>query len=152
MIGDKGKYNFYLSTGIMRRFKDMAYLKHGAIYGALSSELEAAMNQRIVDFRNGGSTHTHFAPKAVDLKNRLIGWLKEKYKFENLDGIRIAKPMLVEAIIAVEGVTDSRPINDRIKLLKSTNCIKESEDSNKLNKRYIFVLDSDYLKKEEKIQ
>ena len=97
-------------------------------------------------------THAHFHKdsskmKALDLKQKIIDHLISKYRYESLDSVRIAKRQLMEAIIAVEGCTDSRAINGRINLLKSKSCIKESD-----NKLFIFLSDSNNMKKEEGIK
>lgn len=129
---EKGQY----SKGMIMDFVDKAVLNMLAI------------ERGEADFRNGGNTHTHFPSKALELRNRIIEWLKTNYKYEDLEAVTIAKPMLVNAIIATEGCTDRRTVTSRIDLLISKRCIRESEDSDKLNKRYVFILDSKYLNKE----
>jgi hypothetical protein len=149
MRGDKEKCNFYLSAGTVRRFRDMCYLKHGCVYGALAFELENLMEKDLADFKNGSSTHTQNNVKALELKHKIMEWLISTKQIEDLYKVIISKSMLAQAITAVEGCTDDRTIRGRIHILVSKNCIKESEDSDKLNRRYTFVLGGDYLKKEE---
>jgi hypothetical protein len=113
--------------------------------------LERLITERkTADLQNGDSTHAQFPSndKVMRLKNKIMNYLKNKYRFESFEDVKIAKPMLVEAIIAVEGVSDKRSVSDRIILLK-INCIKESEDSDKLNKRYMFIPDVKYSNKEQ---
>jgi hypothetical protein len=130
---EKGQY----SKGMIMEFVNKAVLNM------------LAMERAETDSINTHSTHTHFAPKALELRNKIIDDLRAKYNFENLGEVTIAKSMLDEAIIAVESVADHRAINNRIELLKSKGYIKESEDSNKLTKRYIFILNSEHMKKQE---
>jgi hypothetical protein len=102
-----------------------------------------------MDVAHIAHTHTQNSAKALELKNKIINWLISSKQYEDLDEVRIPKPMLAQGITAVEGCTDDRTIKNRIHLLVSKNCIKESEDSDKLNKRYIFILDCEYLKKQD---
>lgn len=97
------------------------------------------------DSRNTHSTHTHFTPRVLELRNKIIDHFKDKYNMD--EGVTIAKPMLEKALMAVEEIHDQRTVRDRIKMLESKSYIKESEDSDKLHKRYIFIPDSAYLEK-----
>jgi hypothetical protein len=147
--GDKEKVSLYLSGGVMKRFRDWCFIKHGSIYGALSFELENAMNAWLAVSKDQGSTHTRYGTRAIELNRKIIDCLKKEYRYETLSGVTIAKSQLDEAILAIDGCTDRRSINDRIKLLKSKRCIKEAEDSTRMYKRYKFLSDSEYLEKEQ---
>ena len=70
------------------------------------------MNERLASFKNTTSTHTHFDTKALKLKKKIMGWLKAIYKYETLEGVKIPKATLEEAIIDIEGKTDPRAIID----------------------------------------
>jgi hypothetical protein len=99
------------------------------------------MNERFAAFKNGEGTQAFkFCSKGIGFKNRIMDHLVSKYRYDlSFEVIIIAKSILTEAIIDVEGVSDKRRINSRIDLLKSKNCIKESDDSDPQHKRYIFV-------------
>jgi hypothetical protein len=130
---EKGQY----SKGMIMEFVDKAVIH------MLATERAEANS------RNTHSTHTHFTPKVLELRNKIIDHLTAKYNYENLGEVTIAKPMLEKAIMAVEEIHDQRTVRDRIKMLESKGYVKESEDSNKLHKRYNFILNSEHLKTQE---
>jgi hypothetical protein len=86
------------------------------------------------------STHARYTIRALELNQRIVNWLRNRYQYETLSGVTIAKSTLEEAIIALDGCIDQRSINARITLLKSERCIKESDDSNKVYRRYKFLM------------
>lgn len=140
MSGDKEKCNFYLSSDIMREFKDMCFIKHGSKYGSVAFELEILMNWGISEFKNGGITHTQKGSKALELKRKLMNWLISSKGYQDLHQVRIPIKTLYEGITDIEGCTDRRTIKSRIHLLVSKKCIKESEDSDEQSRMYTFIM------------
>jgi hypothetical protein len=155
MTGDKEKFNFYLSGDIMREFKDMCFLKHGSLYGAVAFELEKSMNRSISEFKNGDNTHTQKGSHALELRNRIIEWLKINYRYGDLHDVNVPRKHLTQAITAIEDKTDIRTINSRIDLLMSNQYIEEYHDPEAIDnkksvKKYRFKISEQELNREIK--
>lgn len=98
---------------VLNAFKEFVIQKHQKLHKALSVEVTNALKEYLQNRKINEGTHTHFPGKVVREIPELKKAILEKVEM----GGSVPKSMVANIVRQVSGVTDKRPIENRINAL-----------------------------------
>jgi len=123
------KVNLFIEERLWDNFKRLAFEKHENFHGALSEELEQALQSWLAQHTQ--NTHKQLVinkvnpqPRVFQVFTQVKEFLKEQYGYASLvQGQQVPRKHIIEALISLRG-SDYRTVNKWMGLLSKFKLIK----------------------------
>jgi hypothetical protein len=124
---DKEALHVLISKEVMRKFREIVKMKHENLRGALSYEVEQALQAWIAAHTKGTqilASKANPQPRTVRVWEQVKQFLKERYGYAGLvTGVQIPKAHVIEAIACLRG-DDRRTIDGWLERFQKYKLLK----------------------------